>query len=775
VALLALILAIPSVAQEPAKCESDYTVQSGDWLAKIADQYYGDYSLYPAIVWVTNAQSASDDSYATIADPWLIEPGWKLCMPSAQSSQSGLTVDALKNAEYQSEWTSSGKAPLTNGEYREPVAPGSVTDMVVMLSDRMAFGYSVDGQKVATVILITDPGGSGTFYYLAAVVEQDGQPVNVATTLLGDRVKIKSLSIENGEIAVDMVTQGPTDPMCCPTQLVHDVYALKGDALAKVSSDVIGTVEEPGRPVVEVPVELTLDALRNATYLSEWEESGVITLTDGRYEGEPYVEGSATRLVVTLISPVAFGDLNGDGTDDATVILVSNPGGSGTFYDLAAVAEQDGELVNVATTSLGDRADIKSLVIEDGQIVLEMVTHGPDDPMCCPTQIVRNTYALEGGELVEKGSEVIGKVEEPGEIEAPSELLGQVWYWQSYMDTADINNILVDDPAKYTLMFLPDGTYHIQADCNRGSGRYTVDGSRLTLEPGPITLAACAPESLDAQYLAKLGDVVSFVLEDGKLHLNLKMDVGNMVFGDEAAPAAASLEGTLWTLESYLNSQGELVAVLPDTEVTAEFQAGQVTGKAGCNSYFGSYESKDNSLTVGPIGVTEMYCAPEELMTQEGDYLAALGSAASYHIAGDQLQIADAEGKTVLKFKVTEPTSLTGTTWKLGFYHDGKSAVVSILADTEITAVFGDDGKVTGSAGCNDYTASYTIEGEAITFGPAATTRKMCAEPEGIMEQENAYLAALELATAHQIKGDKLELTGADGVRIATFTAEDAS
>jgi heat shock protein HslJ len=272
--------------------------------------------------------------------------------------------------------------------------------------------------------------------------------------------------------------------------------------------------------------------------------------------------------------------------------------------------------------------------------------------MCCPTQIVRNVYALEGDTLAKASSQVIGAVEEPGEAAVPPELLGQAWYWRSYVDTAGVANISVDDPAKYVLTFLPDGTYWILADCNSGSGRYTVDGSSLTLGPGSITLAACGSESLDAQYLAKLGDVVSFVLADGELFLNLKMDVGDMVFGSDPAPAAASLEGTTWKLEAYLNGQGDLVSVLPDTEVTAEFQGGQVGGKAGCNSYFGPYESSGGRLTFGPIGVTEMYCAPDALMDQEGEYLAALESAASYQIVEGKLQIANADGEMVLIFSV---------------------------------------------------------------------------------------------------------------------------
>ena len=239
----------------------------------------------------------------------------------------------------------------------------------------------------------------------------------------------------------------------------------------------------------------------------------------------------------------------------------------------------------------------------------------------------------------------------------------------------------------------------------------------------------------------------------------------------EVIGGASSLEETLWKLDSYLNSQGDLVSVLPDTEVTAKFQEDQVTGTAGCNRYFGPFESIGDSLTVGVIGATEMYCSPETVMAQEGWYLAALQNAASFQIMDDQLQVLNLAGEIVLMFSVLEPTTVTGTTWRLTGYNNGKGGFVSVLTGTEITALFDDDGQVAGSAGCNQYRASYSLEDDAITFGPAALTRKMCAEPARIMEQENAYLAALSSATIIHIEGDELLLTNGDGVRIATFVA----
>jgi len=146
------------------------------------------------------------------------------------------------------------------------------------------------------------------------------------------------------------------------------------------------------------PPPLTEDALKNAEYGGIYEEP--VQLTNGKYEGEPFVEGGASRPTVLFIEPYALGDLNGDGAEDAAVLLVENSGGSGSFVYLAAVVNKDGKPENAATTLLEDRAQVKSLTIANGKITVEMVTHGPEDPRCCPSQEETRVYKLEGDRLV---------------------------------------------------------------------------------------------------------------------------------------------------------------------------------------------------------------------------------------------------------------------------------------------------------------------------------------------------------------------------------------
>lgn len=157
---------------------------------------------------------------------------------------SALAVDALANTTYQSEWTQAGEVTLTDGEYREPVAPGSAAETVVMLTEHMVVTQLEDGQPAAAVILVTDPGGSGTFYDLHVLIAVDGQAFDIAVAQLGDRVQINGLSVnDNGVIAVDMITHGPDDPLCCPTLHVLQTYVVQRGELVEGSRTELGTVQ----------------------------------------------------------------------------------------------------------------------------------------------------------------------------------------------------------------------------------------------------------------------------------------------------------------------------------------------------------------------------------------------------------------------------------------------------------------------------------------------------------------------------------------------------
>jgi uncharacterized lipoprotein NlpE involved in copper resistance len=381
IALAIVLLAATVVAAAPASQDGEeYIVQAGDWLSKIAGNVYNDILAYPAIVRATNAKALANDSFAVIYDPDRIEVGQKLWIPASDESAGELSLMDLMNATYSGIYDE--PVQLDNGQYQgEPFVPGGASRPTVTLAN-YAFGQlNEDSIADAAVILVENSGGSGSFYYLAAMVSQEGGFANAATTLLGDRLQVRSLSVDDGEITLQTITHGPDDPMCCPTLELTFTYSLQGDRLVETS---VG--------------DIALADLQNGVYQGVYDQP--VQLAGGRYEGKPFVEGGSSRPTVVLAAHT-FGDLNGDGATDAAVALVENSGGSGSFWYLAALVNEDGQLVNTATQLLGDRWQVREMSVLGGLVHLDVVTHGPDDPMCCPTLEMSFAYALRGNLLME--------------------------------------------------------------------------------------------------------------------------------------------------------------------------------------------------------------------------------------------------------------------------------------------------------------------------------------------------------------------------------------
>ncbi len=231
--------------------------------------------------------------------------------------------------------------------------------------------------------------------------------------------------------------------------------------------------------------------------------------------------------------------------------------------------------------------------------------------------------------------------------------------------------------------------------------------------------------------------------------------------------AAPSLTGTTWYLVS-LNEGDASLSTKPGTTITAFFDAqGKVSGSAGCNQYTASYEATVVGLSIGAPASPTMNCKePAGIMTQETVYLSAIQGAATYSLAGDTLTIKDSGGKALLTYSTVPPyqmtpAPLTGTMWYLNSYVDSKGKPWTTGSANPISIQFADDGKVSGNAGCNSYSGTYTITGNSISMSGFATTLMYCGEP-GVMDLESSYLGVLPIMKVYTISGN--ELTLSDGV-----------
>jgi hypothetical protein len=144
---------------------------------------------------------------------------------------------------------------------------------------------------------------------------------------------------------------------------------------------------------------LSLDMLANAEYHSVALESDQANfrLVNGIHYLPHLPEESDSAYYVSLTNRMAYGDLDGDGIQDAVVILHSQTGGTAHYHnELAAVLNQNGEPRNVATVSLGDRVVVNSILINNGEITVNMLA----DPMLTGSpQEMTMIYRLSGTEL----------------------------------------------------------------------------------------------------------------------------------------------------------------------------------------------------------------------------------------------------------------------------------------------------------------------------------------------------------------------------------------
>ena len=217
------------------------------------------------------------------------------------------------------------------------------------------------------------------------------------------------------------------------------------------------------------------------------------------------------------------------------------------------------------------------------------------------------------------------------------------------------------------------------------------------------------------------------------------------------------LQATTWILDSYA-VDGTLTVVPVDQYADADFRSQRVTGVAGCNEYNAVYQNGGRLLLIGMTATLRRAC--DETTDAFGSaYLALLDQSRYYGIRADTLVIRGPDLAVLLVFNAAPANPLLGS-WIVDSYASAPNTLIAPLEGTELTAVFG-LARVGGSSGCNTYDGPYTTNGTVAAIGPLATTRMACAED--VMEQETAFLAALQGVGRIQRGAQTIELQDLNG------------
>ena len=234
-----------------------------------------------------------------------------------------------------------------------------------------------------------------------------------------------------------------------------------------------------------------------------------------------------------------------------------------------------------------------------------------------------------------------------------------------------------------------------------------------------------------------------------------------------AVETPPALTATCWLWQqTHMNNDDLFRPAEPGNYHLRFLGDGTLAIQADCNRAQGRYEIEDHRLRIEMGPMTLMACGEASL----GDrFLANLGGANSYFLRDGNLFIELKFDSGSMKFSPQAP-GLVGTRWRVTGVNNGRGALEGVLGDPALHLYFGEAGALDGSAGCNHFSASFTISGDRITIGQALSTRKFCQDPPGIMAQETAFLSALPKALRFEQTGDRLEMRMADDALVATFT-----
>ena len=215
-----------------------------------------------------------------------------------------------------------------------------------------------------------------------------------------------------------------------------------------------------------------------------------------------------------------------------------------------------------------------------------------------------------------------------------------------------------------------------------------------------------------------------------------------------APPVEPSLTGIPWQWVSTTDpAQGTIAVNDPSRYILLFNEDGTANIQADCNTVQANYTTEGSNINITPGASTMAACPSDSLETQ---FISQLSNAAIYFIEGGNLYLDLPADSGTMRFtpqgtQPPEPDAPAGeadgsTLYLVSFGPEGSEQ--SVLPGTQITASFSDT-QLTGSAGCNNYSGTLTPVNDYFTVSSIVTTRMICNEPSGVMEQEQAYLAAL--------------------------------
>ncbi len=386
-----------------------------------------------------------------------------------------IPAEALMNATYSGIYDV--PITLTGGLYEGKPVEGDPARPTVQYIEGAELVGDLDGDGVedTVVFLLERGGGSGAFTYVAAQLNREGQLVDAGAVRIEDRIGVKSAAIADGQVELEIITQGPGDAACCGSHKVRKAYALQEGQLAELAGDEQELVRLSAADLAGTGwtlVELNTDQ----PALADTE----VTINFGN------------------------GQISGSGG-------CNNYTGSFSLGDVSPLFMTTGPVAATQQSCPDPMASQETAYFT----ALERISHWG---------YVFGRLALyykdDGGEtgrllFAPQATPDAGALElMPPPTEDLTMLRANPWQWVSF--TSPVEAFDIEDPSSYRLTFNTDATLAITADCNDVVGFYQGEsGDALTVIVGPVILADCGSGSRSDQFVKLLGSAASYFFRDG--------------------------------------------------------------------------------------------------------------------------------------------------------------------------------------------------------------------------------------------------------------------
>ena len=151
---------------------------------------------------------------------------------SSPGATQAISKEALRNATYSGIYDT--PVTLTDGQLKQ-VIEGQPFTLQYVDNQELHGDLDGDGVQDVVVFLVERGGGSGAFTYVAAQLNRGGKPIDAGAVRIEDRIGVKSAAVKDGQVVMEIITQGPGDVACCSSHKSPKTYSLENGKLVEVA------------------------------------------------------------------------------------------------------------------------------------------------------------------------------------------------------------------------------------------------------------------------------------------------------------------------------------------------------------------------------------------------------------------------------------------------------------------------------------------------------------------------------------------------------------